>query len=435
MTRHARFALGLALVLPTCIDDRDPLDLEELIEPERECITMIHESLDLGGPIVSFASDAAGSPGGWALISTMVDGLPGLALVRVPASADEPPTEPIVVASDPLMAPLFRLRAGLELGTAWLLRDTNSNQTGAVILRKLAPGVGEVAINTQLANFPADDSGADCPERWWRHLVLIEGRPYMLAIPDCSDGPGLELELVELVEFSLEFSTNWTLAFDPCEGLDPLACATAFAYRLDTIGTGQSSQLAGVSRAALGFTQVRAFDDQVGDDAPIDLHSDISLLDLRVSAEGPDARLLTFRDVWTHAVPLPLGAVQLAQDPYSLQLFVPNFEDLGQSALIRLDTISDFYLLALGFDVLPFAGQGTLVQLARESAVLELDEGRLLATGLIDVDVWGSFSSQVIYEQDDLIGFESAGPGMLVLQRSEHPDQLLHVACLPAQTK
>lgn len=434
MTRAPTLAWALAWTLAGCDDSRGPLDLGELVTPERECVELIHESLDLGGPIVAFASDTAGSRGGWALVSTMIDLAPVLAMVRVPASADEPTTAPIVVAHDPNDAPRFRLRAGLELGTAWLLRDTDINQVSPVILRKLAPGVGVVAANAELDNFPADESGAECPERWSRQLVLIEGRPFMLAIPDCSEGPSVELQLLELDEHDLGFSTNWTLAFDPCLGVDPQTCAAAYAYRLAAIGAGQSTHLPGASRVAIGFTQVRAFDDQFTNDAPILLSSDVSLLDLRVSETGPDARLLTFREVWVHVTPVSLGAVQLAQDHDALQIFVPNLASRIESALVRLDLITDLYLPAIGSeDALPFAGDGTLIQLERESAILQLDAelGLLRATALADIDAWATFPAQTLYEQPDLLGFESAGPGMLLIQRSEHPEQILHVTCLP----
>ncbi len=418
---------GLAIGGPTaCEDGRSSFDLDGLVEPERECVEIVHEALELGGPIYAFASDTPGSRGGWALVSTIVQGDSVLAMIRVPANADEPPTEALVVALDPFDAPLFQLRAGLELGTAWLLRE------GApVTLRKLAPGVGLEAINTELDNFPVDESGADCPDQWWRQLLLISGRPFMLALPDCSEGPDVEMQLLELDEHTLGFLTNWTLAFDPCQGLDPAACASAYAFRLEAIGTGQSTHLPGASRVGVGFTQVRAFDG-VGSEAPIALSSDVSLLDLRVDASGPDARLLTFREVWLHATPFPLGAVQLGQDREATQLFVPNLADRSESALFRLETISDA-LTPTTSEALPFSGAGTLVQLDRESAMLHLDTktGRLEATSLADVGTWGAFTSQVVHEEADVIGFASAGPGMLLIQRSEHPDQLLHLGCMP----
>jgi hypothetical protein len=432
MIRMSTPAWLLTCALVACDEGRTPLDLDQLITPDYECVELVHESLDLGGPIVAFASDIAGSPGGWALVSTVLDVDPVLVLVRVPARVDEPLTAPIVVANTPLDAPQFHLRAGLELGTAWLLRGVDSSQPGPVVLRKLAPGVGVIASNGVLDNFPADESGAECPDRWWRQLVLIEGRPFMLAIPDCSDGPGVELQLLALDEQNLDFLTNWTLAFDPCAGLDPLTCAQVHAYRLLTIGPGQSTHLPDASRVAIGFTQVRAFDEGLPSTGPILMSSDISLLDLRVDANGPDARLLTFREVWSHVTPFPLGPVELAQDHDSLQIFVPNLADRSESVLVRLDAITDVYLAARGAEVLPHAGEGALIQFARESAVLDVDVdwGRLHATPLVDVEVWGSFASRVLFEQDDLIGFESAGPGMLLLRRSEHPEQLLHVACM-----
>ena len=141
---------------------------------------------------------------------------------------------------------------------------------------------------------------------------------------------------------------------------------------------------------------------------------------------------MTFREVWLHATPFPLGAVQLGQDREATQLFVPNLADRSESALFRLETISDA-LTPTTSEALPFSGAGTLVQLDRESAMLHLDTktGRLEATSLADVGTWGAFTSQVVHEEADVIGFASAGPGMLLIQRSEHPDQLLHLACMP----
>ena len=32
-----------------------------------------------------------------------------------------------------------------------------------------------------------------------RQLLLVEGRPYLLALPDCVDGPALEIELLDVL--------------------------------------------------------------------------------------------------------------------------------------------------------------------------------------------------------------------------------------------
>jgi hypothetical protein len=429
----ARVALSSCMLLG-CDEDRAPLDLGELVTPERECVEVVHEALDLGGPVLEFSSDAAGSAGGWALVSTVVEGNPVLAIVRVPASPEEPSTEPIVVADDPFDAPLFDLRAGSELGTAWLLRAPDSSQAGQVVLTKLAPGEGVVTSNDHLANFPPEEDEAGCPDRWWRQLLLIEGRPYLLAIPDCTEGPGISLQLLALDEQSLEFLINWTLSFDPCADIDAAGCAQLYAYRFEAIVPGQSTHRPDHSLVQVGFTQARVYQTGLPDEAPVGLTSDIVLLDLRVHPSGPEARLVTFRDIWIHLTPFPRGPVELAQDYDWLQIFVPNLLDRTESALIRFDPLDEGFQVAGGADVLPHAGEGTLIQLARESAMLGLDElGRLYATRLADVPVWGSFTPQPIYERDDLIGFESAGPGMLLLHRAEHPEQLLHVACMPEQ--
>lgn len=420
-------SLALLASLLACEEDRAALDFSQLDEPERVCVELVHDPLEVEGSLVAFVSDAPGSSGGWALVSTTIDDAQVLALRRVPADASERATAPIVVSNDPFDAPNFELRAGLERGDAWLLREVDQDQ-GPVVLRRLRPGVGVQASNASLANFPADASGEDCPHRWTRQLLLIEGRPYMLATPDCAEGPALELELLELDPESLDFLTNWSLSFDPCLGLDPELCAQAYTYRLVAIARGQSTQLPGASRTSVALAQTAGYD-AIGDTSPLGLATSLSRLDLRIGTDGPDARLLTIRDVWYHVAPLQLGVIELARDAAAQQIYAPLLGTPLESVLVRIDAISDSYVAAPG-DVLPTADSLALVQLAHESALMWIDQGRLRASSLIDVAVWGSFEAQTLVDDADLIGFESAGPGMLVLRRQAEPDQVLHLACL-----
>ena len=431
MTRARVGGLLAPLVALACDDGRAPLDFTQLDEPELACIETIHDdvglALGLDGTIVEFAADAPGSQGGWALLTTTIDSDDVLALVRVPASANEAPTAPIVVGS-PLDAPRYELRAGAELGEAWLLRNVDAEGQGSMLLRRVLPGIGVVASNGSLANFPADSGDAECPHAWQRQLLLIEGRPFLLATPDCSEGPDLGLELLELEPDTLAFLTNWTLAFDPCVGLEPELCAQAYSYRLVAIVAGQSTHLAGASRVSIALAQTVGYDGQTDDPSAPALATSISRLDLRVTAQGPDARLLTIRDVWQHVGPLQLGSLQLGQDAAAQQLYVPVIDYPLQSVLLRIDSINDSYLAATSL-VLPQGEALALVQLDHASALAWLDQGRLRASALDDVDVWGAFEQRTLIDAE-VLGFESAGPGMLLVRRSDARTQVLHVACV-----
>ncbi len=422
MSSRVRARLLVLAPMLGCDDARTPLDLDALAEPERVCIEVVHEQLEVGGPIRSFISDGPGSPGGWALFENPDPRLtfdPSVAVVRVPANADEPPTELIEI--DPLLvnADDYSLRAGVEPGSAWVFR-----RTGTVSVRKIVAGLGSVAGNGLITNFSPDYDDS-CGVTWSYELLLIEGRPFVLAVPSCSDDAAIGLHLLELDEHTLDFVTTWSLIFDPCAGLDPLTCFNAYPYRIADIDPGQSTQLAGAGRVLFGFTQDRVSTLDVG----IFDGTSVSLLDLRLTTSGPEARLLTFPDVILEQNSL-LGPIELAQDPYAVQAFLPNYYYPHASLLFRLDTVTDLYLQATSFDSVLFGGTGQLVQLTYESAMVRLDEGRLQAISLLDDQRWPSGPARTMIELPDLLDFESAGQGMFLLHRAEHPEQIIHLACV-----
>lgn len=412
--------LALLLTLTGCdVEPREPLDLDELDEPEPECLTVVEPSLELGLELHRFVSDGPGSRGGWGLV-TLADDL--LALVRLPASPTEPPTAPIQLELRPSQVDAFDLRAGTPSGTAWLLsRGTNSAR-----LRRLDPGVGVSANNGQLANFPGTGLGSTCPQRWNRELLLIEGRPYLLAMPDCSEGPGLEFYLLELSPSELDFAASWELAFDPCIAFpDVTSCVTEFGYRVESVSPGRSTRLPNASRVSLPFVQVREFVAAVSD-----LRStDISLLDLRMSEVGPDARLITFREVYLGTVAPSVEPVELAQDAFALQLFVRSRQPAFPDVLVRIDTVADDFRLTNAAN-LPFAADA-LVQLERESALVRTTPGGdLEAISLAEVTRWGDWDTMRYDEPGDLVAVDSAGPGHLLLHRRSAPPQLVAAACV-----
>jgi hypothetical protein len=399
-----------------CEDAREPFDLDALVEPTTECVTVVHESLDLGGPVHRFVGDSLGSPGGWGLTSLAGE----LVLVRVPASASEPPTAAIQLGLAEAFVNAVELHSGVD-GELWVLI-----QAGVVSLRRILPELGEVARNDLLANFPAlVGSISECPTAHTRSLLFVEGRPYMLALPDCAEGSALALHLLALERETLEYGISWQLTFDPCDGdQDPLTCMLIHAYTLESIGAASSTPHTELERVAVAFTQVRAF----GVSEVFIRSADISLLDMRISESGPHARLVTYREVWTDTLPFSIGPIGVTRDPYSTQLHVRNELHDDDAALVRLDTIAEQYDLLTDVEQLPLAGRGRLVQLDNSGAMLELDGGTLRAVSLRD---WPAWTPHTLFELDDVVDFEISGIGQLLLRREEAPPQVVHVACVP----
>jgi hypothetical protein len=415
LSRHG-WAASFAFATLACDESRAPFDLDALVEPAIDCVTVVHESLELGGPLHRFVGDGLGSPGGWGLV-TLDD---QLVLVRVPGSADEPATAAIPLGLPEALVHAVELRVGLG-GELWVL-----NQVGIVSMRRILPGVGEVARNDTLANFPVivDGNGA-CPTTHTRSMLFIEGQPHVLALPDCAAGPALTLHLLALERETLEYVIAWQLSFDPCDTeQDPVLCALVHAYSLESIGRASSTPHTELERIAVAFTQVRAF----GSLSEVLVRSaDISLLDMRMSESGPHARLVSYREVWTDTLPFSLGPLGVTRDPYSTQLHVRNEFYDDDAALVRLDTIAEQYSLITRADQLPLTGRGRIVQLESSGAMIDVDDGALRGVSLRK---WPSWATHTLLEVDDLVDFEVSGVGQLLLRREQAPPQIVHIACV-----
>lgn len=419
MSSRARLALIGLLAIGCEQDDlRAPLDLDHIDEPIEDCVTVIHESLELGLELHDYVGDGSGSTGGWALATILDEDLdaPEIALVRVPASPDEPETEPVELGFASVNSARIELRAGAIPGELWVLVDRGNN----ALLRRLAPGVGVVAGNGLLANFPLDDGTVGCPEEFHRQLLLIEGRPHVLALPDCSESTALELQLLELDPESLQFTTSWVLTFDPCAG-DPQCGLVDYPYTLGPIRGGESSQVVSADRIAVGFTQVRDFGGGLA-------ATDVSMLELWLETVGPVARIISFRQVWL--TPTNLGTARFAQDLFSIQLHVRNGGSDVDAALLRFDLREELYIQIKTPQLLPFGGPGRLVQLDGQSAMIDVRNGKLEAIPLIDVDSWPNWQPRTLLELDDLIDFEPAGVGQLLLRREQAAPQIVQLRCL-----
>jgi hypothetical protein len=410
-------ALGLAAGsgLGGCeTEPRGPLDLDRIDEGAQDCVTVVHEALELGGALHRYVADRPGSPGGWALVTAQNQfDAPELTLVRVPAAADEPPSEAIGLGFASSPAIRVDVHAGATPGELWVLHDTGVYAA----LRRVRPGDGVIAANGSLANFPTFVPGPPCPTRFGRQLLLIEGRPYVLAVPDCSASSALQLQLLALDPETLVFANSWLLDFDPCAS-DP---ECGLAYTLGPIRRGEATPAANSERVAVGFSQVRDFGGGV-------TSSDVSLLELRFVAGTPLARLVSFRQVWL--TPTQLDEVALAQDPFSIQLHVRNGGSTEDAALLRFDSIGELYIQVKTPQLLPLGGRGRLVQLATQSAMVDVRAGALEVVPLVDVASWPVWEPRRLLELDDLVSVEPAGVGQLLLRREFSPAQVIQLRCL-----
>lgn len=408
--RIAPAIIGLLTV--ACEDDvRATLDLDRIVEPT-DCVEVVHERLELGDELHEYLADAPHSAGGWALISVTDDfDPPTLALVRVPATPDEPETEPIEVGHWSPGSVHFELRSGAAPGELWVLRDAGS----AVSLYKLHPGEGVVAYNA----YPTNDGGGGCPNYFSRQLLLLDEHPFVLALPSCSSSTALETQLFGFDPDSLLLDNGWLLTFDACAS-DPLCGLDGYPYTLSSIRGGESTRAADAQRIELGFTQVRNL--EVGL-----VSADVSLLELWLVAGTPEARLVTLTGVWQ--VPTHLGLVHLAQDPFSTQLHVRNGNNLD-AALIRFDLAKKSIIRITSPQLLPLGGRGRLVQLGHQSAMIDVHGGALEVVPLVDVEMWPRWEPRILLEHDDLLDFEPAGVGQLLLRREQAPPQIVRLRCL-----
>lgn len=425
----ARAGILAALLLPGCGGDpRQPLDLGELEGTSNlACSELIYEAVELSGELHGVLMDAEGR-GGWALISLVGQSGPRLALERLPASEDELETPFVVLGFSPQLRELTELRAGSSPGEIWAFIDAPEQAT----LVRAAPEQGELVRNELLSNFPlGDPSGFGCPSAYTRELIILSGVPHVLALPDCSETPGLTLELLTLDPELLNFGQNWQLEFDPCaDTLDPAACALLLAYELPSIGRASATSFPDSTRAQAGFAQTRVFNQQVPGSSSNESH-DIALLDMRMDADGPKARVITYREVWPGGgTPTQLGPVAIAEDFYSTQLFAQNLARDEDAALLRLDTALERYDQLRDPDLLPFRGRGQLVQLRDQGAIVFADEQGLRAIGLADIEGWGSWTEHTLSTLEDIDSFEPAGVGHLLVRREQAPPQLLR-ATLP----
>ena len=413
--------------LVACQDPRGELDLDAYGAPSYDCVEVVDSQLELSGPLHHFVADGGSSAGGWALVSVIGMQGPELALERVPATGAELPTPIIELELPPSFAAFSSLQAGASAGELWAFIDAPN----LTLLSRAVPELGELVRNDLLANFPIQAVGVgDCPTTHSRLLLLVEGQPYMLALPDCSEDPGLVLDLLSLDPDLLAFGQSWQLEFDPCADTeDPASCALLLAYSVPEISRGSATTFPAARESPVGFTQLRVFN-QLLPDSGTSASYDLSLLDMQIGSEGPQARLITYRGVWAGSNQIQLGPITSGEDLYSTQLFVRNQLGEGDAALLRFDTALEQYELLRDDRTLPFAGAGELIQLRDRSAMFNHDDEGLHAIDLADADSWPSWAPTTLVAAPDISDFEQAGVGHILLRRNEAAAQLLRINCV-----
>ena len=435
MSSAARITTSVLALLgaTSCsLDSRAPLDLDAYEQGSELCVEVVHEALDLGGPILRVVADEGVDGGAWALVHRQDLDPPNLVLARVPPPGGEELETPLVELDlTPNYAPAIELRAGAKPGELWALVPSATGQT----LLYLVPELGLLGQNGALSNFPLIDPTPPCPATYNRILMFAEGRPYVLAAPDCSPNAGLVLHLLELEPESLAFGVSWNLEFDPCfDAPDPTSCALASAYSVPIIQPPRTSLTVASQRTPIGLSMMRQLnqsDPRAEGGSLRDLH-EVALLDVVIDEGGPNAGLLTlpgFAELWPLSVPVLLGPAQVGRDLYSTQLLVHNLAAVDDAVLMRFDTAIERYDLVR--ESLPFDGSGELVQLDGSSAILDIDRERgvLEAVELVDVDAWPRWSPVELIELEDLVDVEQAGVGKLLLRRENNAPQLISLSC------
>lgn len=410
MSTRTGVALLVWLAICGCEQDvRAPFDLDQIEDWDGDCVAVLRERLEVGLELHEYVADSSSSRGGWAL-ATMLDdsNQPTPAIVRVPAERERA-TKPIALS---LQGGSIELRPGARPGELWVLQKSKANTW----LGKIEPSTGVTAGNPSIANFPVVDDISNCQSQFHRQLLLIEGRPFVLALPACSDSTKLELQLLELDPDTLVFASAWQLTFDPC-ATDP-ECGL-YPYALTPIRGGESTHSPNAKQVSVGFSQVRDYGNGL-------TSAGVSLLELEKNGDAPSARLITFREVWF--TPTDLGPVQLGEDLSSVLLHVRNGGSDHDAALLRFDVFGQLFL-QIKSPNLPLAGRGRLIQLETESAMIDVDDGKLVAVPLDDVASWPDWQPQTLLELDDLIGFEPAGIGQLLLRREHAPAQVVQLRC------
>jgi hypothetical protein len=400
-----------------CEDARAPFDLDAVVEPSEDCVTVVHEALELGPTVHRYVADGPSSAGGWALATILYPEGPVLAMVRVPAGPDEPPTPSFLFGVPEVFAQgRFEFRVGAAPGELWLLHTINPSS--ATHLLKFVPKYSVVSA-ASLTGLVSVDGLAACPTRHHFQLLLIQGRPYVLAFPDCAEQPGLMLQLIELDPTVLVAANRWSLSFNSCAA-DPFPdlCAV-YGPTIEAVTPGEATHFADAERVAVGFAQDLRYPGG-------GVRTHMSLLELRRSGdEVPKARVVT-AETWT--TPTILGRIELGQDPFSTALFVRNLAGYEDAALLRFDMIGEHYLQIKAPD-LPLGDRGRLAQLDHHAVMLGVSEGSLLAVPLIHPQTWPSWEPRTLLELDDLVAVEPAGVGHVLLRREHAWPQVLRLSC------
>lgn len=249
----------------------------------------------------------------------------------------------------------LRLWAGADPGRAYLLREGPNKADVWVV----DAGVGLVAAGS-LSNIP----GLGAINDWDRHVVFMQGRPYVVAVPSVSTTLSLSFYAAELDD-NLVSATVWELPFiHPCETDNPPpaeVCAAELLTRTE-LRVGSTNPIPGGYDTTVLLEKLRIIEEPPF----FEVRADVSLLKLSLESGSPSASLLTIPN---HVASIaqdnpPIAPLELTFDPYRAWV---RADDI----LYAVDLL---YPSAFRYEA-PFGFRGTLAQLPQTGVASEIDDG------------------------------------------------------------
>ena len=442
MKRWGVHALAIALVAPVGCDanERSPVPLPSdrpVLDPEERCVELARPTVFAEEPglvVIDLLADGDGGNGFWAAVRT-ADG--AVEVRRAPGEG--PPSHgpfdlgPFTSES----AEEVYLAPGRVPGEAWLFRngaeirlwrfdafggwvgtsiDFRQQQFGTV----LAPVVSGQGDSLELIEVPF------VADQWDFTFLVVGDDPVLLVSQPSSPGPVLnfpftvldeELEPVGLVDYPLQLAV-------------PIESVLRRVERRDV------SALPGAAKAVALYESVRTSDSAISEsDQGAGTVTDILPFRLLPGPSGPVPATTQFFVPVSSEVgsgtPPPLAA-SLAIDPFTTWFFT----DAGSlsSSVYWLDDLANEFSVVEGGDPL-LDSTSTLVQLPQESVVVTLGgTGNRMELSSLRRDAEGTGrlgEARTIYEDPDLLNFEAAGVGHLLVRRNGVSPALLRLRCTP----
>lgn len=413
--RGARLGLGLAALAGGCLEaDERAITLPSSDGEPTQCVTVEVEAfMPEVEEVVAVAADGAGFEGAWALVVDDPEPEdPGarLFLARQPGP-DDPELDPVDLGFVLSSGEALRLYPGVLPGRAYLLRQG----TGLASLWIVDSHTGLVASGT-LTSIP----GVGGVNDWDRHLIFVEGEPYLLAVPRTAFTLSVSY-FAARIDADLTSATVWELPFvHPCDledpPPDPEACAALQPLRTEYI-VGSTNPIVGGRDASVVLERRRTFDIDPGEQQTADL----SLLRIELDGGSPSASMLTIpsHDQLAGSPP-PIEPLQLAQDPFVTWA-------LGDDILYAID---EAYPNATVWRS-PFGVDSQLHQLPQSGVLGNVRFGRWSIAPYTGNDalVGGALEVRVVSEFG-VAAVHPAGPGHFLVERLDgEPPMFVRLDC------